>query len=106
MSEPRVFKSFNIHKAYEKLLCERRDLQVENKALKERVEFEGNVNKRLFVKNEVLQESNNELLNLLPDSATDDDWDWCWNELFDNSQQAVKLGRQKAEALKEKESNG
>lgn len=35
MSEPKVFKSFNVHKAYEKLLCEKRDLMVESKAIKE-----------------------------------------------------------------------
>lgn len=39
------------------------------------------------------------LLNHLPDSNFyngDDCWDWCWNELSDEAQEAVKDARQKA----------
>lgn len=38
------------------------------------------------------------LLNHLPDSIHyhDESWDWCWNELGDDAQEAVKIVRRTA----------
>lgn len=45
------------------------------------------------------------LLGYLPDSTTQespDNWKWCWNELDDQSQEEVKMARQKAQKFLEK----
>ena len=42
-----------------------------------------------------------QLLRHLPDSSHDDDesWDWCWNELSNDAQEAVRSVRRKAVEL-------
>ncbi len=82
-------------------------LKAENKALKESrdelLDSQVKANCEIASKLCDAKDSIKELLNLLPDSRLKgDDWKWCWNELSDESQQSVKRGRKKAEAIKEK----
>jgi hypothetical protein len=37
-----------------------------------------------------------ELLTVLPDAKNGEDWTWCWNELYGDSQDRVKEVRDKA----------
>lgn len=36
------------------------------------------------------------LLCCLPDANNGEDWNWCWDELFDSSQEMVKQARKQA----------
>lgn len=64
MSEPRIFKSFNINKAYEKLLCEKHDLQAEKEALEELLNSQVKANCGIAAKLNESEESMDKLLNV------------------------------------------
>ena len=92
IKQPRIFKSFNINKAYEELLCEKRDLQAENRVLRESLKLA--LHRARIERKRVLElkESHAELLSALEVAAQEEDG-YVFNDTI-----------QKALAIKEKES--